>query len=68
MTCGAGECCKSQADPRREVTQEEEGSLGAGRALVRWEVEMDMVVAQSPPTLCDPRDCSLPGSSGHGIL
>ena len=23
---------------------------------------------QSCPTLCDPRDCSLPGSSVHGIL
>ena len=25
-------------------------------------------VAQSCPTLCDPKDCSLPGSSLHGIL
>ena len=25
-------------------------------------------VAQSCPTLCDPRDCSLPGSSLYGIL
>ena len=25
-------------------------------------------VAQSSPTLCDPMDCSLPGSSVHGIL
>ena len=25
-------------------------------------------VAQSRPTLCDPIDCSLPGSSVHGIL
>ena len=24
--------------------------------------------AQSCPTLCDPMDCSLPGSSVHGIL
>ena len=24
-------------------------------------------VAQSCPTLCDPMDCSLPGSSIHGI-
>ena len=24
-------------------------------------------VAQSCPTLCDPMDCSLPGSSAHGI-
>ena len=26
------------------------------------------VCAQSCPTLCDPMDCSLPGSSEHGIL
>jgi len=25
-------------------------------------------VAQSCPTLCDPIDCSLPGSSVHGIF
>ena len=25
-------------------------------------------VAQSSPTLCDPMDCSLPGSSVHGIF
>ena len=25
-------------------------------------------VAQSCPTLCDPVDCSLPGSSAHGIF
>ena len=25
-------------------------------------------VAQSCPTLCDPTDCSLPGSSVHGIF
>ena len=25
-------------------------------------------VAQLCPTLCDPRDCSLPGSSAHGII
>ena len=29
-----------------------------------WENE----VAQSCPTLCDTMDCSLPGSSLHGIL
>ena len=27
-----------------------------------------MLVAQSCPTLCDPMDCSLPGSSVHGIF
>ena len=28
----------------------------------------DEVVAQSCPALCDPMDCSLPGSSVHEIL
>ena len=29
-----------------------------------WKIK----VAQSCPTLCNPMDCSLPGSSVHGIL
>ena len=31
-------------------------------------VESESEVAQSSPTLCDPIDCSLPGSSVHGIF
>ena len=31
-------------------------------------VESESEVAQSCPTLSDPMDCSLPGSSIHGIL
>ena len=30
--------------------------------------ESESEVAESCPTLCDPMDCSLPGSSLHGIL
>ena len=30
--------------------------------------ESEGEVTQSCPTLCDPADCSLPGSSAHGIL
>ena len=30
--------------------------------------ESESEIAQSCPTLCDPMDCSLPGSSVHGIL
>ena len=34
-----------------------------------WEDSLEEVkVTQSCPTLCDPMDCSLPGSSVHGIL
>ena len=32
------------------------------------ESESESEVAQSCPTLCDPMDCSLPGSSVRGIL
>ena len=31
-------------------------------------VKSEGEVAQSCPTLCDPMDCSLPGSSVHGIF
>ena len=34
----------------------------------RLENERESEVAQSCPTLCDPMDCSLPGSSVHGIF
>ena len=30
--------------------------------------EVLMLIAQSRPTLCDPMDCSLPGSSVHGTF
>ena len=32
------------------------------------EVKVEVLVTQSCPTLCDPMDCSLSGSSVHGIL
>ena len=32
------------------------------------ETESESEVSQSCPTLCNPMDCSLPGSSLHGIL
>ena len=42
------------------------------RQLSEWEKiiasESETEVAQSCPTLSDPMDCSLPGSSVHGIL
>ena len=31
-------------------------------------VQSQSEVAQLSPTLCDPMDCSLPGSSVHGIF
>ena len=34
----------------------------------RQEIEVTNIVPQLCPTLCDPMDCSLPGSSVHGIF
>ena len=36
--------------------------------LQRMKVKSESEVAQSCPTLSDPTDCSLPGSSIHGIF
>ena len=36
--------------------------------LQRMKVKSESEVAQSCPTLSDPMDCSLPGSSVHGIF
>ena len=33
-----------------------------------WFVYVCVLMAQSHPTLCNPTNCSLPGSSVHGIL
>ena len=35
---------------------------------INWDYESESEVAQSCPTLCDPMDSSLPGSSVHGIF
>ena len=40
-------------------------SLDTGEILLK---KVKMLVTQSCPTLCDPMDCNLPGSSVHGIL
>ena len=47
--------------------------LPAGWALpsitcMLWKVKVKGLVAPLCPTLCDPMDCSLPGSAVHGIL
>ena len=34
----------------------------------RLKVKVKVLVTQPRPTLCDPRDCSPPGSSVHGVL
>ena len=45
------------------------GFMGSQRVGQNWATEMkESEVTQSCPTLYDPVDCSLPGSSIHGIL
>ena len=49
-----------------------EGSASSGFLSDNWSLfdqsESESEVAQSCPTLCDPMDCSPPGSFVHGIL
>ena len=42
--------------------------VGCHFLLQSMKVESESEVAQSCLTLCDPMDCSLPGSSIHGIF
>ena len=42
--------------------------VGCHFLLQCMKVRSEREVAQSCPTLCDPMDCSLPGSSVHGIF
>ena len=42
--------------------------VGSHFLLQRMKVKIESEVAQLCPTLCDPMDCSLPGSSVHGIF
>ena len=42
--------------------------VGCHCLLQGMKVKSESAVAQPCPTLCDPMDCSLPGSSVHGIF
>ena len=39
-----------------------------GSSVNQWKKKVEVLVAQSCLTLSQPHDCSLPGSSVHGIL
>ena len=55
---------KKKKTPRNNKCWQECGEKGA--LMCCWCV--CVLVAQSCPTLCNPTDCSPPGSSVHGIL
>ena len=44
------------------------GSQNNGTGMDSKNSQHEREVAQLCPTLCDPMDCSLPGSSVHGIF
>ena len=50
-------------DPPGEST-----GVGCHFLLQGMKVKSESEVAESCPTLCDPTDCSPPGSSAHGIF
>ena len=50
------------------VIQRGEFEFISSRAPPLKPLKVKALVAQSCATLCDPMDCSLPGSSVHGIL
>ena len=53
----------------RKHKRDQEGNKTALEKINYMEIyNSESEVAQSCPTLCDPVDCSLPGSSIHGIL
>ena len=56
-----------QAPPSLGFSRQETG-VGCHVLLQCMKVNSESEVAQSDLTLCDPMDCSLPGSSIHGIF
>ena len=52
----------------RKESQDRNGKDKKDHVYVKSSSESESEVAQSCLTLCDPVDCSLPGSSVHGIL
>ena len=54
--------------PRPWDSPGKNSGVGCHFLLQCMKVKSESEVAQSFPTLCDPMDCSLPGSSVHGIF
>ena len=65
--CATPETAAHQAPPSLGFSRQEHWS-GLPFLLQCIKVKSESEVAQSYPTLRDPMDCSLPGSSVHGIF
>ena len=57
-----------EAQQRLTILPPSHGALRAWLVFTPLMQESESEVAQSSPTLSDPMDCSMPGSSIHGIL
>ena len=65
--CVTPQMAAHQAPPPWDSPGKNTG-VGCHFLLQRMKVKSESEVAQSCPTLSDPVDCSLPGSSTHGIF
>ena len=65
--CATPETAAHQAPPSLGFSSTNTG-VGCHFLLQCMKVKRESKVAQSCPTLSDPMDCSLPGSSIHGIF
>ena len=65
--CATPETAAHQAPPSLGFSRQNTG-VGCHFLLQRMKVKSESEVTQSCPTLSDPMDCSLPGSSIHGIF
>ena len=65
--CATPETAAHQAPPSLGFSRQETG-VGCHFLLQCMKVKSEREVAQSCLTLSDPMDCSLPGSSTHGIF
>ena len=69
----APDCRAEQRSRRRPTTANILNSVTSTHFCIHPGAEesvqfRSVLVTRSSPTLCDPLDCSPPGSSGHGIL
>ena len=65
--CATPDTAAHQAPPSLDSPGKNTG-VGCHFLLQCMKVKRESEVAQSWPTLSDPMDCSLPGSSVHGIF
>ena len=67
--CATPETAARQAPPSLGFSRQEHEWLAISFSNAwKWKVKIESEVAQSCPTLGNPMDCSLPGSSIHGIF